>query len=188
MYLWSWRDSKHHIQHEHTHIYLYTDFQNCHLIHCGTLRVGSAPVPGDSIAVELKLSPLTLIHVCFQIRCQGSQRMGNIMFGNNKHLKRDPGTSKKRGRLQLLLLWEKEGWSRYQNWAETQWAWCPEPEPSPGRASNIPYGGTDLALRFAAYEGPGTQWLGECIVQLQGMGQFEVSLPHAKKIKIKHMN
>lgn len=44
------------------HIYLHsTDVQNCHLIPCGTLKVGTAPAPGDRGAVGVKLGSLTLI-------------------------------------------------------------------------------------------------------------------------------
>lgn len=145
MCLWSWRHSKHHIQHEHTHIYLYTDFQNCCLIHCGTLRAGPAPVPGDSIAVGLKLSPLTLIHVCFQTRCQGSRRMVIPCLVTTSTWREIQELARREGGCSCCCC-GKEGWGRYQNWAETLWACCPEPEPSLGRASDIPYGGTGLAL------------------------------------------
>lgn len=38
-----------------THMSLYSNFQNCHRIHCGTLKVDTAPVPGDSNAVGVKI-------------------------------------------------------------------------------------------------------------------------------------
>lgn len=100
-----------------THKSLYTGSSTA-----GRWRLALLLFPGSN-AVEVNLRSLTLIHVCFQIRWQGSEQIGDIMCGNSKHWKRDPGTQQKQGEREAALpcLWEDEGRGRcLESWADTQ--------------------------------------------------------------------